>query len=138
MWIQDKFINQFLSNDIQILQYHSVKAHRNKTLFKITAGSINNVLMLLKSNVIQNTYNNIFKTFLWKNWNNYIIIHYEFNDNILNKTINWKTKNNEIVQDKIISINGFIINPDTNTYDLLLEGEQNFIIWLSECQDALR
>lgn len=138
MWIQDKFINQFLSNDIQILQYHSVKAHRNKTLFKVITGSINNVLMLLKSNVIQNNYNNIFKTFLWKNWNNYIIIQFEFNDNILNKTINWKTKNNEIVQDKIISINGFIINPDTNAYDLLLEGEQNFIIWLSECQDALR
>ena len=137
MWKQDKFITQFLSNDIQVLQYYSDKSHKNKTLFKTTDKSIDKVLTLLKSNTVQNNYKNIFKTFLWKRWNNYIVIRYEFNESILNKTVNWKTKNNEIVQDKIVYINGFIINPDTNMYDLLLEGEQNFIIWLSECQDVL-
>lgn len=139
MWQEENFFKQFLnSNNIQLFQYFPKKNHKNKELFQLKIGSINDIKFLLESNVIQIKYKHIFKTFTWKIWNNYILIYYEFNEDILNKQAYWKTKTGKLIHDKIVYINAFIVNPETEKYDLLLEGETNFMIWLSECQGVLQ
>ena len=130
-WEKERFLSEnIIDKKISLLQYCTYKSHKNKMLLKINDS---NDLLLFKNNltfylsVIRKKFNYVFNKFEIKIKSNYLIIDYEFNYDLIGKTIYWlKT------DDKIIDVIGFFINPETDKFDLLLEGENNFMIWYAD------
>ena len=127
-WEREQFLSENIINNDNIIlyQFYSEKPHKNKILLKYF-GNLNNIKSV--KDIVLDKFKYIFKKFDIKIKYNYLLIYYEFNDELINKKIYWD-KNK--CKDKIININGFYINSETNKYDLLLEGEDNFMFWLSE------
>lgn len=130
-WEKERFLSEnIIDKKISLFQYYTYKSHKNKLLLKINDS---NDLLLFKNNLafylnaIRKKFNYAFNKFEIKIKSNYLIIEYEFNYDLIGKTIYWLE-----TEDKIIDVIGFFINPETNKFDLLLEGENNFMIWYSE------
>jgi hypothetical protein len=130
-WEKERFLSEnIIDKKISLSQYYTYKSHKNKMLLKINDS---NDLLLFKNNLafylnaIRTKFNYVFNKFEIKIKSNYLIIEYEFNYDLIGKTIYWLE-----TEDKIIDVIGFFINPVTDKFDLLLEGENNFMIWHSE------